>query len=141
MFGLQPHLDQKTANFTAKTCFFGIHLFLDGKRVTPCNPAPGVTIPSNASAPPFPVARLSMVNWSLAIHYQLVEAVATFPKELLDVVIGFDSRRHFQILMLVRSVITTSDYVFSFRLPCDYFVFCTLLVITLQYWIRCSIME
>ena len=29
--------------------FFDLHLFLDRKRVTPRNPAPGATIPSNAS--------------------------------------------------------------------------------------------
>ena len=29
--------------------FFGLHQFFDGKRVTPCNPALGATIPSNVS--------------------------------------------------------------------------------------------
>ena len=51
LFGLQPHLDRKPCNFTAKTFFFvfGRHLFLDRKIVTPRNSAPGATIPNKAS--------------------------------------------------------------------------------------------
>ena len=46
--GLQPHLDRKRTNFTAKTFFFfffGLYLFLDRKRVTPRNPSAGAATP------------------------------------------------------------------------------------------------
>ena len=51
LFGLQPDLDQKPTNLTAKTFFvFWSSPIFRPKRVTPRNAAPGATIPSNASA-------------------------------------------------------------------------------------------
>ena len=48
-FVLISHIcGREPTNLTAMT-FFGFHLFLDRKGVTPQNPTPGVTIPSNAT--------------------------------------------------------------------------------------------
>ena len=76
LLGLNPHTQRKPTEFSAKTFFFGLRLLWDRKpteflaetfflvltnrgvtswrvrhtyRVTPCTPAPGVTILSNAS--------------------------------------------------------------------------------------------
>ena len=64
----------KTHYFDGNDLFFlfGLHLFLDRKRVTPRNSAPGATIPSNAAAKMPDIASLFHMHTLLESDYAIL---------------------------------------------------------------------
>ena len=109
--GPYPHLNRKPTDFAAKNffyflvliyfgtgnplilwakTFFGLHLFLDRKRVPPRNPARGATILSNATANKLFIAEKNRLSANPETHLQFFEILNIFsasygPKTMLKI--------------------------------------------------------